>query len=88
MPPRTTCMCRRVWFAVMQKSPSPAKKILPDSWPFHTESAGKTEAISICTDNKQPLNLVLTLKSQKYTCTKLMEFERVHAVQKLVLTKK
>ena len=32
---------------------------------IHTESAGKTEAISMCTDNKQPLNLVLTLKSQK-----------------------
>ena len=29
---------------------------------IHTESAGKTEAISMCTDNKQPLNLVLMLK--------------------------
>ena len=48
------------------------KKIQLDANHIHTESAGKTEAISMCTDNKQPLNLELRLgvKSSCACCAK------------------
>ena len=46
------------------KSLHPLQKNPADANHIHTESAGKTEAISMCTDNKQPLNLVLTLNKK------------------------